>query len=212
MEHEFKHNGQAVSLFVDDKHNDDWIEQYGDFCEHEMLKFIEGLEVTGRVAVDVGACFGNFTVHASLFTKCLGVVAFEPVWHNYAILCHNIADNALPNVIPIYGGLSNDKTFMQVVNGKEGRFTQKTLRDFGNVPVNTLDSYGIANVGLLKIDVEGMEAKVLLGSKLTIERDHPHIFVEAWEDAQLQWIEDFLGSMGYENRQRFGIAPMYYFY
>jgi hypothetical protein len=42
----------------------------------------------------------------------------------------------------------------------------------------SLDSFGLARLDLLKIDVEGMESEVLQGAQATIYRCRPAIFVE----------------------------------
>jgi FkbM family methyltransferase len=47
-----------------------------------------------------------------------------------------------------------------------------------SVPVQRIDSLGIARVDFIKIDVEGMEVPVLSGAIESIRRDKPYIFVE----------------------------------
>ena len=45
-----------------------------------------------------------------------------------------------------------------------------------------LDSFNIENVGLIKIDVEGFEEKVIRGSLLTIiKSNYPPILFECWD-------------------------------
>lgn len=47
-----------------------------------------------------------------------------------------------------------------------------------DVPVDTLDSYGLTRVGFIKIDVEGHEDKVLLGARNTLIKNSPVLLVE----------------------------------
>ena len=47
------------------------------------------------------------------------------------------------------------------------------------VPVVTIDSFGLAKLRLLKIDVEGMERAVLAGARQTITRCRPYLYFEA---------------------------------
>ena len=46
------------------------------------------------------------------------------------------------------------------------------------VDVLTLDHFGLERVNLIKVDVEGMERKVLEGAAATIKRARPVLFVE----------------------------------
>jgi FkbM family methyltransferase len=46
------------------------------------------------------------------------------------------------------------------------------------VPMKTLDSFELRNVGLMKIDVEGHELAVLRGARDTIRTSRPIVFVE----------------------------------
>jgi FkbM family methyltransferase len=53
-----------------------------------------------------------------------------------------------------------------------------------SVQCRTLDSYGLDEVGFIKIDVEGHEQKVLKGARETIERCRPTVYVELEERHQ----------------------------
>jgi hypothetical protein len=51
------------------------------------------------------------------------------------------------------------------------------------VPITTLDSFNLVNVGLIKIDVEGFEKEVIEGMQETLKRNgYPRIFFESWAD------------------------------
>jgi FkbM family methyltransferase len=70
----------------------------------------------------------------------------------------------------------------------------------------SLDSleYRFSNkVGMIKIDVEGFEYFVLLGAKKILERDHPVIIIEIW-DNNLEKIKDFLlKDIGYTKFEKY---------
>ena len=49
------------------------------------------------------------------------------------------------------------------------------------VPMKTLDSFGLNNIGFIKIDVEGCEKEVIEGARETLARnDYPTILFESW--------------------------------
>ena len=51
------------------------------------------------------------------------------------------------------------------------------------VPITTLDSFQLDNIGLIKLDVEGFEKNVLEGGLETLKRNgYPRIFFESWAD------------------------------
>ena len=81
-----------------------------------------------------------------------------------------------------------------------------------NIPIKTLDSFNIENVGLIKIDVEGYEENVLLGGIDTIIRNnYPPILFECWD---VDWwgmtqekhdrLFNILNSLGYEILEHWG--------
>jgi FkbM family methyltransferase len=68
------------------------------------------------------------------------------------------------------------------------------------VPCATLDSFGLKNVGFIKIDVEGHELAVLEGAIATLKASRPLLLIEA-EDRHrpdaLRLVRDFLAPLGY---------------
>ena len=68
------------------------------------------------------------------------------------------------------------------------------------VPCVTLDSFGLENVGFIKIDVEGHELAVLKGALATLRSSLPDLLIEA-EDRHrpdaLRLVSDFLAPLAY---------------
>src|SRR5262249_6335197 len=61
------------------------------------------------------------------------------------------------------------------------------------------DSFGLENVGFIKIDTEGSEISVLEGAKQTVLRWRPHLMIEllvSWHEAQVR-IEEVCGLFDY---------------
>ena len=70
-------------------------------------------------------------------------------------------------------------------------------QDGETVPVVTLDSMDLPKVKLIKIDVEGMEADVLLGARQLIARTQPVIFVENNNAEKSRALIQLLDDLGY---------------
>lgn len=124
------------------------------------------------VAVDVGAHIGTWSIHLGrLFRE---VYALEPQTENWECLKKNID---LPNVYMI-----------KVAAGNKGGFV--TLKKHGTnsgcfyavagdeVPVITIDSLGLTELDMLKIDVEGFEGQVIGGAINTIDTFKPTVIYE----------------------------------
>jgi FkbM family methyltransferase len=68
------------------------------------------------------------------------------------------------------------------------------------VPLRTIDSLGLANVGFLKVHVEGHEYPVLVGARETLSRWHPTVFVGSEErhvPGGRARIEELMSELGY---------------
>jgi FkbM family methyltransferase len=176
---------------------------YGEWCEQEMHILGQVLQ-PGQVVLDIGANIGTHTV---FFAKHVGqqgaVFAFEPQRVIYQMLCANLALNNLLNVLTKQAGVGDVKTTM-----KMPVFNPQAKINFGAVPlvgqtvgepvdVTRIDDLEMRRCHLIKIDVEGMEAKVLLGAKETIKRFRPLLFVENDTLERSREIITLLKSLGY---------------
>ena len=67
------------------------------------------------------------------------------------------------------------------------------------VPIRTLDSFNLTDVGLIKIDTEGYEMPVLKGAKKTIWENEPRVIAEIHGDygGQILKVKSFLERFGY---------------
>lgn len=149
----------------------------------------------GKTFVDIGAHCGTYSIVLSrVFDE---VVAFEPEIHTYNILCGNMALHNLSHRSRCYNVALADKdeevTYVKLddIGGnnycyigddelsKRYYFVEDQERIC--MKARTLDSYNLDNIGLIKIDVEGFETKVLQGSVETLKRNgYPPIVVESW--------------------------------
>ncbi len=157
---------------------------YGEWCEAE-LDCLGQILKSGDVVVDVGANIGTHTVFFSRKVSPGGVVyAFEPQRLTFEFLCANLALNSLLNVVPMQNGAGDlpGEIIVPILNPSVAQnFAALKIEghDAGDVvKVQPLDSLELKRCNLIKIDVEGMELKVLRGAEKTIKDCRPLLFVE----------------------------------
>ncbi len=182
--------------------------------EWPLIQWCEQFSNTDKIFVDIGAHIGTYAIHlSSHFNE---VHAFEAMPLTYYNLCGSIALNNKNNIRPhniALGNLQNNgqtkKLYQFTSDGGGTTLDDNVLNHMGQptvihqVQVRSLDSYGLTNVGFMKIDVEGWEIEVLKGSVNTLfSSGWPQFIFEAWSDA---WYETkkkelftFIESMGYK--------------
>jgi FkbM family methyltransferase len=188
----------------------------GQWYELRNLEFIRSLQVRGNY-VDVGACIGTHSLFFSLFCPATQVYSFEANPQAYQKLTRNLTAN----------GVSNCQTFNVGVSDVAGRATIEELPgepnlgatwlwlsgkdDNAAVDVRPLDSFNLQNVRLMKIDVEGMELRMLHGA-INILKGAEHLFIEMWSEPQSRdrgveytapKITDFLTTQGFQLDQEY---------
>ncbi len=167
--------------------------------------------------LDVGAHHGIHTLVTAyeLRDRLLGgaIHAFEPDPRNRALLEENVRLNSLEALVKIHAEAVSDAigTAELLLAGEES--SGSTLREneafavskrwtMGTqaVPMTTLDALlpSLPPVSLLKIDVQGSEARVLAGAEKLLARDRPVVVVEAvpgWPGTPK--VERHLAARGY---------------
>jgi len=168
--------------------------------ERELLARVLALNPSipaDRVFVDAGANIGTHSIFFAVVCK-RRVVAFEPQINNYALLATNVTSNGLP-VETHFAALGDAHGVGHVVVEDPANMGRCRFVPGGggvSVPVLPLDavrSFDRVAVGLLKVDVEGMDAAVLRGAARLLARDRPVVIAEAHEPADLAAIEAALG-------------------
>jgi FkbM family methyltransferase len=165
--------------------------------ETEIVDTVRNCIDPNRDAIDVGANIGLFTVLMSRLISPLNrVLAVEPTPGALAHLKRNIARNGRANVV-VFEGVAAECTGefpLNIIPGMEeysslgemvhpstlGKPHQQTT-----VAAETIDElvakFGL-RPGLIKIDAEGSEARVLAGCKRTMETHRPVVLCEVWSD------------------------------
>jgi len=157
--------------------------------ERKETEFLRSTIKRGQVCIDVGACFGWYTL---LFSSLVGetghVHAFEPLSDNYRVLARNLALNEAKNVTLNEMALDEiigDRELFLPDIGVSGSFRLHTYhRSYRTImcEAQTLDAYceskGIEQIDFVKADVEGAELSVIKGGIETIKRHRPKLMLE----------------------------------
>jgi len=132
--------------------------------------------------LDIGANIGAFTV--ALATSARSVHAFEPIPTNADQLEKNIRLNHLTNVVVHRVGLADAAGRLYAQQTQDAGEIFLTQKEGGLVvPVQTLDAlFATEKISCIKIDVEGMEERVLHGGAQVIRNSRPSIFFEVQKD------------------------------
>ena len=157
------------------------------------LKLIEYIAAStpGAVGIDIGANIGNHTVVMAKF--CALVVSFEPrlIFEDY--LRKNVEQNNLNNCTLVAAGLSDKAgTAPMYLDGAAEGGTTTFVRELADssqqsvdAPLYVGDDYlptlQLDRIDIVKLDVEGMEASVVVGLAKTIAAYQP-IFLMEWNN------------------------------
>lgn len=187
---------------------------FKNFRDPAIQKFMEVRLHDGSVFVDAGANVGTYTVRASQLVGTGGkVIAVEAHPFTFQYLQRNIALNDLNNVTPVHVALGSENGSINISydasNPGETHIAGHKEQSVA-VPLKKLDEVlsgaGISRVDYLKIDVEGFEYPLLLGSRRTIA-DNLNIVV------QIELIEKHAARYGHSVKQivefleGFGLSP-----
>jgi FkbM family methyltransferase len=156
---------------------------YGEWAAEELAVLLP-LVGRGDNVVDVGANIGTHAIPLAQRVAPGTVFAFEPQRLTHQMLCANAALNGVTNLVAYQAGAGDAEgtCFVpppaQALSGNIGNFNLEQRRDGEAVRVAPLDAFDLPPVKLVKVDVEGMERKVLAGARRLIARDRPVLFVE----------------------------------
>jgi FkbM family methyltransferase len=182
------------------------LDLYGEYSEGEVALFQRLLE-PGAVVLDIGANIGVHTVPIAQFVGPHGQVhAFEPQRIIYYLLCANVVLNNLANVICHHAAVS-DRTgeiqFPEPDYTAAHNFGGLNLEKYSgsgscSVPLIRVDDLRLTRCDLIKIDVEGMEKRVLEGAVNTLAAFRPFLYIEDDQRGKSQELRAALQNLGYE--------------
>ncbi len=191
--------GSPVRFFVTDR--DDSIQGFharGVFYEQEELEIITRYFPVAGVFVDVGANVGNHSVFVGKYLRPRQIIVLEPNQPAIDILRANVEINGLQSLVDMSRlgvGLSDvaSTATADTPPGNLGGTRLLTCRaDNGTIPLIRGDVIlQDRPVDFLKIDVEGMEMRVLAGLEATIARWRPPMFIEV-DDSNVAPFHDWM--------------------
>lgn len=185
-----------------------WLLMDGVMEKYETELFKKTIK-ENMLVIDVGANIGYFTLIAAKLVGKEGIVyAFEPVPHNYKLLCKNIEANDYTNVTPVLKALSNkcgkDKLWLDKIDFAIPSFSKENVlfcsenkvlekNNFMEVETTTLDEFFKSivknnKIDVIKIDTQGAEGHVIDGAEEILRgNNNLKIFMEFWPEGLMRF-------------------------
>ena len=151
-----------------------------------LAEILETRELAvGRAMIDIGANVGTTSIPRALLGDFHWIYAIEPDPLNYTCLVRNIVGNGvrglvLPDRVAI-GDVNGEMTMRVRRSGTHHLVTQSALVNENEriaVPCLTLDTWvdrmgiDLSDVGFIKSDTQGWDARVLAGAERVLARRH----------------------------------------
>lgn len=179
--------------------------------ENDFFLFLSMMQDGKGAVLDIGANLGIMTVHLAKKLPNTSIHSFEPMPENHRILrkicsvfhlknvcIHEIAlgeEKGMAKMIlpldkqTVKQGLSHIK-HDSISDWNEGKEVEVAIEKLDNV----LENQQIQGI---KIDVENFEYFALKGAEQLLEKQHPIIYAELWDNENRKRCIDFLTSLNY---------------
>jgi FkbM family methyltransferase len=155
----------------------------------ELLPFVRGS------CVQAGGCMGIWPLRlAQIYST---VYTFEPQPESFHCLQANIL--GVGNIRAFHAALGDERGFVGMTHREDDNYGAAYVEPGATIEMQRIDDLGLDDCGLIYLDVEGYESKVIRGAVETIERCKPAIGVEVKFDAG---VVPLLLSMGYRIHRR----------
>ncbi|EGK8006520.1 FkbM family methyltransferase [Campylobacter lari] len=181
--------------------------------EYEMLQDILGKAKKDAIIVDIGSNIGNHSLY--LAAHGFDIYAFEANLELCNILKVSIELNGFRKLKLHEFGLSDKKetAILDNLNAENLGGQSLKIKDSGDIVLYPLDDIKFEkDISVLKIDVEGMEAKVLNGAINTIKKYRPFLYIEAINNIEFRKINVILEKLDYVYWNTFNATPTHLYY
>ena len=151
------------------------------FGYHSGLKFIQrqGIEyIIDKDCIDCGSYTGDSAYIFNKFYRFNKIHLLEPDRINFNTLVGNIAKLNLNNCLPFNVGVGKrDQTVNLVSNSGTSAMSEQRSENSILVKITSIDKFvrkmEIAQIGLIKMDIEGYEKEAIIGATDTIKNHLP---------------------------------------
>lgn len=149
--------------------------------------------VQNQCILDIGAFAGDSALAFSPLTK-EQVYAFEASPANYELLCKTVEVNGLTNVVPVLAAVGDQDGRVAVPIGLSmgnqlaGANARESTAEVEMTTIDTFVQERELRVGMIKVDIEGMEMQFLKGAEQTIRSQRPALLLSIYHTA-----DDFFG-------------------
>ncbi|MCW0223536.1 FkbM family methyltransferase [Campylobacter lari] len=181
--------------------------------EYKMLQDILERVKKDTIIVDIGSNIGNHSLY--LAAHGFDVYAFEANQELCDIFKVSIELNGFKKIKLHEFGLSDKKetAILDNLNPENLGGQSLKIKDFGNITLYPLDDIKFEkDISVLKIDVEGMETKVLNGAINTIKKYRPFLYIEAINNVEFKKINIILEKLDYIYWNTFNATPTHLYY
>lgn len=214
---------QGIYLPDGETHLIGWMDKAGELVDGKGTYQIKKLRAalsyckSFRTAVDAGAHCGLWSMQlAKRFQK---IEAFEPVAEHRACFEENLQGNMMPpsvlfadpravllKGVRLHPCALGDHEDMIRITTEPTSSGDSRVDGKGDIPMHTLDSFGLRDVDFIKIDTEGFELFVIEGAEETIKRCRPVMVVEQKGHGMKYF--GFRQEEGVELLRSWGMVPM----
>ena len=179
----------------------------GQFYEPEELAIIRRYMPRDAVFCDIGANIGNHTLYVLKYLDVKRSILFEPNPDAISLLTTNIAVNGIKDRCDLsnlgFGLGDQDAAGFDFDTPDRNLGGTRLVDDGGAIEVRRGDDLlGDQPIDFIKLDVEGMELKVLDGLKRVIARNRPTLFIEV-DKENADTFQTWVKANDYEIRERF---------
>lgn len=179
--------------------------------ERDFFHFLNLIKEGKGDVLDIGANIGIMTYFLSRHVPKSMVHSIEPIPVNFAVLGRIVKRYKLSNVLLYPIALGQQPGFLKMVlpyNGKTkmqglSHVKHESIVDWNEgeefeVPVKTLDELFIDQpIQAIKIDIENFEYFAFLGGRALLEKYHPIVYAELWDNENRTNSFKLLTEIGY---------------